>query len=161
MVAQSRRLPQKWPVHAAYLAPWKHPRTKINADTLHLPFSSARIGQKPTNPDDRRIARDGLPFRKNKSRQQLAHSVFTEYSELCSKPCRPQTVQSRSVVCVACSLCVGSGIRLRAPLARAFVAGTLVGIGRACLGRPSQRRGTCVLRLGDLAYVFFLKWNTV
>ena len=41
------------------------------------------------------------------------------------------------------------------PLARAFVAGTLVGIGRACLGRPEE--GYLRPQAGRFRVCFFLK----
>lgn len=63
----------------AYLAPWAHPRKKVDAEHLYLPFASAKIGAKPNDPTDWRIERKAnMPFRHSQTRQQLAHSVFTK-----------------------------------------------------------------------------------
>ena len=63
---------------AGFLAPWAHPRKPIKGSTLNLPFSSATMGHKPTNPDDWRIARTGMPFRNDQSREAMAYSMFTK-----------------------------------------------------------------------------------
>lgn len=61
----------------AFLAPWKHPRPPVQSGKLYLPFSSAKIGQKPQNPEDWTLKRDNKPFSKDYTRAQLAHTIFS------------------------------------------------------------------------------------
>jgi hypothetical protein len=63
---------------ASYLAPWRFPRPPIKSDKLYLPFASAKIGQKPNDPEDWSIARSDLPFSVDQSRNQMARAVFTD-----------------------------------------------------------------------------------
>ena len=62
---------------AAFLAPWRYPRPAIDSEHLYLPFSSATMGQQPGTREDWKIDRTGMPFRKDQTREQLAHSIFT------------------------------------------------------------------------------------
>jgi len=65
---------------ASYLAPWRFPRPPIQSDKLYLPFASAKIGQKPNDPDDWAIARSDMPFSVDQNRNQMARAVFTDRS---------------------------------------------------------------------------------
>lgn len=62
---------------AGFLAPWANRRPDINSAKLHLPFSSATMGQKPSAPDDWSVDRTG-PFRQDQSRKAMAHALFTK-----------------------------------------------------------------------------------
>jgi hypothetical protein len=62
----------------AFLAPWKHPRPPVDSGKLYLPFSSAKIGQKPGDPEDWTLNRAGKPFSKDYTRAQMAHTIFTD-----------------------------------------------------------------------------------